>query len=82
MMGRFSAKFVNILATQVAILQEVHGRGCLYQDVKLSNFIAGHQGAVTLIDFGKAQRIGNKRTLTNCVTIHVASPELLFGAGT
>ena len=72
-----------MLAQQVAwILQEVHAEGYLYRDVKLSNFIVGRQGAVTLIDLGKAKRVGKERTLTICGTVHAIPPEVLFGAGT
>lgn len=82
MMGKFPPKFVALIAQQVVwIMQEFHAEGYIYRDIKLSNYIVGRLGKVTMIDLGNAKRVNKERTLTICGTLHAIPPEVLFGGG-
>jgi serine/threonine protein kinase len=83
MVGRLPQMFVNLIVLQIAwILRDMHAEGYIYRDIKLSNFIVHRMGVVTIIDLGKAKRIGSQRTLTICGTVHAIPPEVLLGGGT
>ncbi len=67
----------SIFKQIVDILSDLHSKGILYRDLKLTNLI--HTGnAIRLIDYGHSKIIGREgRTMSICGTVHAMAPELV-----
>lgn len=82
MIGKFKPEFVALVIVQLIwILEEFHGEGYIYRDIKASNFIVNRLGKVTMVDLGLAKKIKQERTKTICGTLHAIPPEVLLGGG-
>ena len=82
-MGSFDKDFSKLVLFQIAtIMSDFHEQEYIYRDIKASNFLVSEQGQVTMIDLGKAKRIGRERTYTVCGTTHAMPPEVLLEKNT
>lgn len=78
--GPLPAREVGVIVLQLAsVLEALHRQGFAHLDLKPANVLLGCDGTVRLIDFGIAQRIGD-RPLTIRGTPRYLAPEVRSGA--
>ncbi len=63
-------------------LKDIHSRGLMHRDIKLSNILMTTNGIVKIADFGTVRKVPPKkhrRNLSVCGTITTMSPEICSG---